>query len=49
MAKYGHLLCPPDFEGGGQEEVYAFAREAVHKSLKEGLFLRGGEDENVSF
>ena len=48
LAKYGELLCPPDFEGGNQQEVYDFAREAVHRSLKEGLFLRGGEDENVS-
>jgi HEPN domain-containing protein len=43
------LLSPPDFEGGNQQEVYNYAQEAVHKSLKEGLFLRGGEDENVSF
>ena len=43
------MLVPPDFEGGNQEEVYDFAREAVHKSLKDGLFLRGGEDENVRF
>lgn len=49
FAKYGDLLCPPDFEGGNQQEVYNFAREAVHKSLKDGLFLRGGVDENVSF
>ena len=49
LAKYGDLLSPPNFEGGGQEEVYSFAREAVHKSLKAGLFLCGGNDENVSF
>lgn len=49
LAKYGSLLCPPDFEGGNQQEVYDFTREAVHKSLKDGHFLRGGEDENVSF
>ena len=24
-------------------------QEAVHKSLKDGLFLQGGEDENMSF
>jgi hypothetical protein len=49
LAKYGDLLHPPDFEGGNQQEVYDFAREAVHKSLKDGLFLRGGTDENVKF
>ena len=49
LAKYGNLLSPPDFEGGNQQEVYDYAREAVHKSLNDGLFLRGGEDENVSF
>ena len=48
LAKYGELLCPPDFEGGNQQEVYNFAQEAVHRSLKEGLFLRGGEDKNMS-
>lgn len=46
LAKYGDLLSPPDFEGGNQEEVYRFARNAVHTSLKDGLFLRGGIDEN---
>ena len=30
-------------------EVYDFVWEAVHKSLKDGLFLWGGEDENMSF
>ena len=49
LAKYGDLLCPPDFVGGNQQEVYDYAREAVHKLLKDGLFLRGGEDENVGF
>ena len=49
LAKYGNLLSPPDFEGGNQQEVYDYAREAVHKLLNDGLFLRGGEDENVSF
>ena len=49
LAKYGDLFNPPGFEGGNQQEVYDFTREAVHKSLKEGLFLRGGEDENVGF
>lgn len=49
LAKYEDLLSPPDFEVGNQQEVYDFAQEAVHKSLKEGLFLQGGEDENVSF
>jgi hypothetical protein len=29
--------------------VYDYAEVEVHKSLKEGLFLRGGEDENVRF
>jgi hypothetical protein len=48
-AKYGDLLYPPDFEGGNQNEVYDFARDAVHKSLQDGLFLRGGKDENVIF
>lgn len=48
-AKYGYLLCPPDFEGGNQNEVYDFARDAVHKALKDGLFLQGGKDENVIF
>jgi len=49
LAKYGDLLCPPDFEGGNQQEVYDFARRGVDKSLRDGLFLRGGEDENVRF
>lgn len=49
LAKYEDLLSPPDFEVGNQQEVYDFAQEAVHKSLKEGLFLQGGEDENVGF
>ena len=49
LAKYGDLLSPPNFEGGNQQEVYDFAQEAVHKSLKDGLFLWGGEDENMSF
>lgn len=49
LAKYRDLLSPPDFEGGNQQEVYDFVQGAVHKSLKEGLFLRGGEDENVFF
>jgi uncharacterized protein DUF6532 len=48
LAKYADLFSPPDFEGGNQHEVYNFVQEAVHKSLKDGLFLRGGEDENVS-
>ena len=49
LAKYGNLYSPPGFEGGNQQEVYDYVQEAVHKSLKDGLFLRGGEDENVSF
>jgi hypothetical protein len=49
LAKYGDLLHPPDFEGGNQQQLYNFVQGAVHKSLKDGLFLRGGEDENVSF
>jgi hypothetical protein len=49
LAKYGDLLYPPDFEGGNQQEVYDFVQESVHKSLKDGLFLRGGQDENVRF
>ena len=49
LAKYSNLLSPPDFEGGNQQEVHDYVQDAVHKSLKEGLFLRGGEDENVSF
>jgi hypothetical protein len=47
LAKYGDLLYPPDFEGGNQQEVYNFVQEAVHKALKEGIFLHGGKDENV--
>ena len=49
LAKYGDLLSPPNFEGGNQQEVYDFMWEAVHKSLKDGLFLQGGEDENIFF
>jgi hypothetical protein len=49
VAKYSELLSPPDFEGGNQQEVYDFARSEVHKSLNGGLFLRGGNDENVCF
>jgi hypothetical protein len=49
LAKYVDLLSPPEFEGGNQQELYDLVQGAVHKSLKEGLFLRGGEDENVSF
>lgn len=49
FAKYGDLFSPPDFEGGNQQEVYDYMQRAVHKSLKDGLFLRGGEDENVRF
>jgi len=48
-AKYVDLLYPPDFEGGNQQEVYDYVQESVHKSLKDGLFLRGGQDENVCF
>ena len=32
-----------------QQEVHDYVQEAVNKSLKEGLFLQGGEDKNVSF
>ncbi|KAF8800631.1 hypothetical protein BYT27DRAFT_7216909 [Phlegmacium glaucopus] len=46
LAKYSNLLCPPEFEGGNQQEEYDLVQQAVHKSLKEGLFLRGREDEN---
>lgn len=49
FAKYGDLLSPPDFEGGNQQVVYNYVQGAVDKSLKDGLFLRGGVDENVSF
>ena len=49
FAKYANLLSPPDFEGGNQQEVYDYVQEAVHKSLKEGIFFWGREDENVSF
>ncbi len=49
LAKYADLLHPPDFEGGNQQEVYDYVQKAIHKSLKDGVFLRGGEDENVSF
>ncbi|KAF8808096.1 hypothetical protein BYT27DRAFT_7211689 [Phlegmacium glaucopus] len=46
LAKYLNLLCPPKFKGGNQQEEYNLVQQVVHKSLKEGLFLRGGEDEN---
>ena len=49
FAKYANLLSPPDFERGNQQEVYDYVQEAVHKSLKEGIFFWGREDENVSF
>jgi hypothetical protein len=49
LAKYADLLSPPDFEGGNQQEVYDYVQREVHKALKEGIFLRGGEDENVFF
>ncbi|KAF8802115.1 hypothetical protein BYT27DRAFT_7261232 [Phlegmacium glaucopus] len=46
LAKYVNLLCPPKFKGGNQQEEYNLVQQAVHKSLKKGLFLWGGEDEN---
>ncbi|KAF8816094.1 hypothetical protein BYT27DRAFT_7279305 [Phlegmacium glaucopus] len=46
LAKYANLLCPPKFKGGNQQEEYDLVQQAVHKLLKEGLFLQGGEDEN---
>ncbi|KAF8800223.1 hypothetical protein BYT27DRAFT_7314444 [Phlegmacium glaucopus] len=49
LAKYLNLLCPPEFEGGNQQEEYDLVQQAVHKSLKEGLFLQGGEDENFFY
>ena len=47
--KYTSLLSPPDFEVGGQAEEQGLIRDAVHESLSSGLYLRGGQDENVTF
>ncbi|KAF8805695.1 hypothetical protein BYT27DRAFT_7339642 [Phlegmacium glaucopus] len=44
--KYTNLLCPPEFEGGNQQEEYDLVIHAVNEALTQGRFLRGGEDEN---
>ncbi|KAF8808225.1 hypothetical protein BYT27DRAFT_7337869 [Phlegmacium glaucopus] len=44
--KYTNLLCPPEFEGGNQQEEYDLVIHAVNEALTQGRFLRGREDEN---
>jgi hypothetical protein len=47
-AKYPDIFHP-DFEGGNQLEEYEMVKDNVTGILNEGVFLRGGVDENVCF
>jgi hypothetical protein len=45
--KYQDALSPPEFEGGNQLHEYDMIKDEVAGILKDGIFLRGGLDENV--
>jgi hypothetical protein len=46
--KYPDTFCP-DFEIGNQLEEYEMVKDNVTSILNNGIFLRGGTDENVGF